>query len=99
MMSVSVAMQVAPLGSQISTKYPKAARSVEKKNLLLASSAAVVQDEWIATWMRLRKQSGLKIAGSFDGVLQPAPDINREGHWMTRPLSCSEITTILRLLL
>ena len=76
---------------QITTKHHKAARSAEKKSLLLpilASSSAVVQDEWIATWMRLRKQAGLKVSGVFNGALQPAPDINRQGSWMQRPLSC-----------
>lgn len=35
----------------------------------------------------------------FNGALQPAPDVQRAGVWLTRPLSCSEVTLILRSML
>jgi NADPH-dependent 7-cyano-7-deazaguanine reductase QueF len=50
--SVKAASSGAPDFIQISTKYHKAAKSAEKKNLLLpilASSTAVVHDDWLAT--------------------------------------------------
>ena len=87
---------------QISTRYHKSARNVEKKNLLLpilASSTSVVEDEWLVTWLKLRKKAGLKVAGLFNGAIQPAPDLNKSGEWLSRPLTCSETTMILRALL
>eukprot|EP00435_Cladocopium_sp_Y103_P014918 s3673_g3.t1 len=91
-----------PAFIQITTRYHKAARTAEKKRLLLlivASSTAVMEDDWLATWLRLRRKAGLKVAGQFNSALQPAPDVNKAGEWMVRPLSCSEVTMILRGLL
>ena len=59
----------APDFIQISTRYHKAAKSAEKKSLLLpilASSTAVVHDDWLSTWLKLRRQAGLRVAGVFD---------------------------------
>ena len=84
---------------QISTRYHKSARSVEKKNMLLpilASSTGVTADDWLATWLRIRKKAGLPVAGQIGGAVQPAPDVNRKGFWMARPLGCSEITMLIR---
>ena len=84
---------------QISTRYHKAARGVEKKNLLLpilASATSVLEDDWLSRWLRVRKAAGLPIAGHIDAALQPAPDLKRQGHWLVRPISCSEVTLILR---
>ena len=84
---------------QISTRYHKSARTAEKKNLLLpilASSVGVSDDDWLMTWIKLRKQAGLQVAGTFDCALQPAPDTRKEGQWLTRPLACAETTLILR---
>ena len=87
---------------QISTRYHKAARSVENKNLLLpivASTVGVGNDDWVSTWIKLRRQANLPVAGRIDGALQPAPDLKKEGAWMSRPISCSETTMILRSML
>ena len=87
---------------QISTRYHKAAKTAEKKNLLLpilASSVGVTNDDWITRWIKLRKEAGLPVSGMFNGALQPAPDVQRDGAWLTRPLSCSEVTLILRSML
>ena len=65
---------------------------------MLASATSVVDDEWLATWMRLRKKSGLRGAGHFDCALPPAPDVNDEGYWLSKPLTFSETTTVLRCL-
>jgi hypothetical protein len=83
----------------ISTRYHKSARSIENKNLLLlivASTVGIGSDDWISTWIRLRRKAGLPVAGKIDGALQPAPDLKKEGEWMSRPLSCSETTLLLR---
>ena len=85
---------------QISTRHHKSARSAEKKNLqlsILASSSGVTEDDWLATWLRLRRQAGLKVAGQFDCAMQPAADLNNQGCWLQRPLTCSETTMLLRL--
>ena len=87
---------------QISTRYHKSAKNVEKKNLLLpilASGTSVVEDAWLVTWLKLRRQAGLKVAGEFNGAIQPAPDLSKEGQWLRRPLTCSETTLMLRSLL
>ena len=87
---------------QITTRYHKAARSAEKKSLLLpivASSTSVVEDDWLVTWLRLRKKAGLKVAGEFNAAIQPAPNVNKANEWLVRPLSCSEVTLVLRGLL
>lgn len=100
--SVKASSSGAPDFIQISTKYHKAAKSAEKKNLLLpilASSTAVVHDDWLATWFRLRRRAGLKVAGIFDCAMQPAPDLNKEGAWLCRPLTYSETTMVIRCLL
>ena len=36
---------------------------------------------------------------SFDCAIQPALDHSREGAWLTRPLTCSETTLVIRCLL
>ena len=62
--SVKSSSSGAPDFIQISTKYHKAAKSAEKKNFLLpilASSTAVVHDDWLATWLRLRRRAGLDL--------------------------------------
>ena len=77
-------------------------KNVEKKNLLLpilASGTSVVEDAWLVTWLKLRRQAGLKVAGEFHGAIQPAPDLSKEGQWLRRPLTCSETTLMLRSLL
>jgi hypothetical protein len=87
---------------QITTRYHKAARSAEKKSLLLpivASSTSVVEDDWLVTWLRLRKKAGLKAAGEFNAAIQPAPNVNKANEWLVRRLSCSEVTLVLRGLL
>eukprot|EP00435_Cladocopium_sp_Y103_P017619 s1836_g4.t1 len=87
---------------QITTRYHKAARTVEKKSLLLpilASSTSAVEDEWLVTWLRLRRKTGLKVAGRFESAIQPAPNVNKPGEWLVRPLSCSEVTMVPRGLL
>ena len=87
---------------QISTRHHKTAKTAEKKNLLLpilASSVGVTYDDWITRWIRLRKEAGLPVSGTFNGALQPAPDVQRDGSWLTRPLACSQMTLILRSML
>ena len=87
---------------QISTRHHKAAKTAEKKNLLLpilASSVGVTNDDWITRWIKLRKEASLPVSGMINSALQPAPDLQRDGMWMTRPLSCSEVTLILRSML
>ena len=84
---------------QINTKFHKSARNVETKNLLLpilVSAAGVVDDDWMVAWMKLRKRAGLKVAGEFQMAVQPAPDVKFSGGWLSRPLSCSETTVVLR---
>ena len=56
-------------------------------------------DDWITRWIRLRKEAGLPVSGTFNGALQPAPDVQRDGSWLTRPLACSQMTLILRSML
>ena len=80
--SANVSSSGAPDFIQISTKYHKAAKGDGTQSPLLpilASSTAVVHDDWLSTWMKLRKQAGLKVAGVFDCAIQPAPDLSREG--------------------
>ena len=83
-----------PLGHhKISTRHHKAAKTAEKKSLLLpilASSVGVTCDHWITRWIELRNEAGLP-SGMFNGALQPAPDVQRDGVWLTRPLSCAKI--------
>ena len=101
-MSLSDQSSGGPEFIQISTRYHKSAKNVEKKNLLLpilASGTSVVEDAWLVTWLKLRRQAGLKVAGEFHGAIQPAPDLSKEGQWLRRPLTCSETTLMLRSLL
>lgn len=32
----------------------------------------------------------LKVAGQFDCAMQLAPDLNNQGCWLQRPLTCSD---------
>ena len=46
-----------------------------------------------------RKAAGLKVSGEINGLLFPAPALTNELRWSNRPVTCSELTSILRLML
>ncbi|CAK9116865.1 unnamed protein product, partial [Durusdinium trenchii] len=87
---------------QFTTRYHKAARSVEAKSMLMpiiACGESVGPEPWLDMWLTLRKKSKLPTSGIIDGAVMPAPDLVKPDRWAKRHLSCAETTKILRTLL
>ena len=84
---------------EVTTRFHKAARSAQQKALLLPivlSSEGVVEQPWIQSWIRNRKECGLKTSGLIQGALMPAPVFGDKPEWLSRPLSTGEVTSILK---
>ena len=84
---------------QFTTRYHKAARSVETKSLLMpiiACGESVGPEPWLDVWMSLRKKAHLATSGRLEGAVMPAPDMSSRGSWSVRPVSCAETTRLLR---
>ena len=74
--------------------------SVQRRhNLVPPSSSRFNKIQYHKAAKSAEKKSGLKVAGVFDCAIQPAPDLNREGAWLCRPLTCSETKMVIRCLL
>ena len=85
---------------QINTRFHKACKTALKKNLLLPiliPAAGVGGRPWPESWWEARIEAGLPTDGAIQGPLLPAPSL--DGRWTRRPLTCSELTSILRSML
>ena len=84
---------------EVTTRHHKSARTVQQKAMLLpivVSSAGVVQQPWIQSWISNRKACGLPTSGLVEGAMMPAPIIGDHVAWMKRPLSAGEVSDILK---
>ena len=84
---------------EVSTRCHKGARSAQQKAMLLPiviSSEGVTDPPWVQTWIRNRKECMLPTAGLVQGALMPSPAFGDKVGWLSRPLSTSEVTAILK---
>ena len=85
---------------QLNTKFHKTARSAQAKSLLLPiliPCNGVGFPRWVDSWISCRKEAGLAIKGDVNGPLLPAfKESKGQLHWGARPVTCSEITLLLR---
>ena len=87
---------------QVNTRYHKGNKTVAKKNLLLPvliPAAGVGGRPWAESWWESRTEASLPTAGEINGPLLPAPLGGDKTRWAKRPVTCSELTGSLRVLL
>lgn len=87
---------------QVNTKYHKGNKTAAKKSLLLPiliPAAGVGGRPWAESWWEARTQAGLQTDGEIHGPLLPAPAGEKPGCWAQRPMTCSELSAMLKLLL
>ena len=87
---------------QLNVSHHKGNRTLVKKSLLLPvliPAAGVAKRSWVDAWWVARTEAGLPTVGEINGPLLPAPKSLANHVWAQRPVTCSEISMILRHLL
>lgn len=84
---------------ELKTQHHKGAVSAEMKSRLLpiiTPCVGIVEGNWVATYLQLRKDCNLDLPGELPAPMMPAPADSEGAGWHQRPLSSEEGSEFLR---
>ena len=83
----------------VNTWFNQQSQTAAKKTWLmpiLIPCEGVAEPRWVDCWVRTRKEVGLAVKGELGCPMQPAPKPSGNLDWSSRPLTCREVSSILK---